>query len=118
MSDNATHFRNRVVRKAAAALRVKHRFVVANSAWTTGTVERMMREVIATAKAMLHEQGRPPSEWTTVLPAVQWVLNTAVRQRLGTSPYCVMLGREPRTAFSALAEEDNEGMALTAVDEE
>ena len=77
-----------------------------------------MREVIITAKAMLHERGRPPSEWTTVLPAVQWALNTAVRQRLGTPPYCVMLGREPRTAFSALVEEDNECMELTVVDEE
>ena len=46
VSDNATHFRNRVVRKLAKALGVEHRFSVANSAWTNGTVERMMGEVI------------------------------------------------------------------------
>ena len=66
VSDNATHFRNRVVRKLAKALGVDHRFSVANSAWTNGTVERMMRDVI--------------------LPAVQWVLSTAWRKRLQATP--------------------------------
>ena len=75
-SDNATHFGNRVVRKLAKALGVEHRFSVANSAWTNGTVERMMCEVIHGAKAMLNEEGRPLSEWVVVLPAVQWALNT------------------------------------------
>ena len=55
MSDNAIHFRIRVVRKLAKALGVEHRFFVANGAWTNGTVERMMREVIHGAKAMLNE---------------------------------------------------------------
>ena len=36
VSDNATHFRNRTVRRIAKALGVEHRFSVANSAWTTG----------------------------------------------------------------------------------
>ena len=55
MSDNATLSRNRVVRKLAKALGAEHWFSVANSAWTNGTVERMMRQVIHGAKAMLNE---------------------------------------------------------------
>lgn len=48
--------------------------------------------------------------------AVQWALNTAVRRRFGTSPYYVMLGREPRTDFSALVdEEDNEDMDISSI---
>ena len=43
LSDNATHFHNRVVRKLAKSLGVKHRFSVANSAWTNGTVKGMLR---------------------------------------------------------------------------
>lgn len=46
VSDNATHFRNRVVRKKAKTLDVEHRVSVANSAWTNGSVKRVMREVI------------------------------------------------------------------------
>ena len=77
VSDNATHFRNCVVRKLVKALGVDHRFSVANSAWTNGTVERMMREGTHGAKAMLNVGRRPLSEWVVVLPAVQWALNTA-----------------------------------------
>ena len=109
VSDNATHFRNHVVRKLAKALGIEHRFSVANSAWTNGTVERMMHEVIHGAKAMLNEGGRPLSEWVVVLPAVQWTLNTAWRKWLQTTPYHVKMGLEPRTAFTALIVGDDEG---------
>ena len=62
VSDNATHFRNHVVRKLAKVLGVEHRFAVATSALTNGTVECMMREVIHGAKAMLNEgPGRSAS---------------------------------------------------------
>ena len=58
MSDNATHFRNRVVRKLVKALGVEHRFSVANSAWTNGTVQRMMREVIHEEKRQQRTRAR------------------------------------------------------------
>ena len=108
LSDNTTRFRNRVMRKLAKALGVEHRLSVASSAWTNGTVERMMREVIHVAKAMLNEGWRPLSEWVVLLPTVQWTLNTAWRKRLQTSPYHVMMGRKPRTAYAALIEEDDD----------
>ena len=62
VSDNAANFRNRVLRKLAKVLGVEHRFSVANSAWTNGTVERMIREVVRGAKAMLNEGSGPLSE--------------------------------------------------------
>ena len=101
VSNNTSHFRNRVVLKLAKALGVEHRFSVANSAWTNGTMERMMREVIHGAKAMLNEEGRPLSEWVVVPPAVQWALNTTWRKRLRATPYHVV-EREPRTVFTCL----------------
>ena len=36
-------------------------------------------------------------------PVVQWALNTAFRERYGSTPYYVMFGRAPRTALSTLA---------------
>ena len=62
VSDNATHFRNSVVLKLARALGVEHRVSVGNRAWPNGTIDRMVREVIHVAKAMLNESGRPLSE--------------------------------------------------------
>ena len=82
VSDNATYFRNRVVRKMAKSLGVEHRLSVANSAWTNGTVEGMMGEVIHGAKAMVNEWGRLLSKWIVVLPAVQWAMNTECQKRL------------------------------------
>ena len=118
VSENATHFCNRVVRKLAKALGVEHRFSVVNSAWINEIVERMMREVIHGAKAMLNEGGRPLSEWVVELPAVQWALNTAWQKRLKATPYHIMMGREPRTAFTALIDGDNEGFQFSPIDEE
>ena len=109
VSDNATHFRYRVIRKLEKALGVDNWFSVANSAWTNGTVERMMREGIHGAKAMLIEGMPPLSEWVVVLPAVQWALNKAWRKLLQATPYNAMIGREPRTVFTALIEGDDEG---------
>ena len=94
VSDNATHFHNRVVRK----LGVDHRFSVANSAWTNGTVERMIPQ----------RGGAAAQRVGVELPAVQWALNTAWRKRLQATPYHVKMGREPRTAFTALIEGDDE----------
>ena len=52
-----------------------------------------------------------------VLPAVQWALNTTWRRRLQTTPYHVMMGREPRTAFTAVIEGDDEGFQFSPIDE-
>lgn len=52
-------------------------------------------------RSILVEQRGEASEWVDVLPAVQWVLNTAFR-RYGSTPYHVIFGRAPRTSFSVL----------------
>ena len=117
VSDNATHFLNHMVRKLAKALGVEHRFSVANSERTNGIVERIVSDVIHGAIAMLNERGRPLSEWVVVQPAVQWALHTAWRKRLQATPYHVMMGREPRTAFDAPIDGDDEGFQFSPIDE-
>lgn len=86
VSDNATHFRNRVMRKPAKALGVDRWFSVANSPWINGTVQNMMREVIRGANAMLNEGGRSLSDSVVVQPAVQWALNTSVAEEASDDP--------------------------------
>ena len=118
MRDNATRFRNCVVRKLAKAMGVKHRFSVANSAWSNGTGERMMSEVVGGAKAMFNEGGRPLSECVVVLPAVKWALNTTWRKHLQATPYDVVMGREPRATFTALLEGDDDGFQFSPTDKD
>ena len=53
------------------SLGVKRRFSVANSPWSNGTCERMMRELVRTLKAMIHEKRRTAQDWVESVPAVQ-----------------------------------------------
>lgn len=87
------------------------------SACPEGTVEKIMQEVVAATKTMPHRQGRPPSKWVAVLSSIQWAQNTAVRQRLGRSPFRIMRGRELRTAFPVLVKNDIEDMEFRLLDE-
>eukprot|EP00752_Nemacystus_decipiens_P007839 g7004.t1 len=103
VSDTATHFKNKILSTLQTALGVDRRFTVANSPWSNGTCERMMREVVRTFKAILQERRKSVREWVDLVPAVQWALNTAYRERYGSTPYHVMFGRAPTTAFATLA---------------
>ena len=102
VSDTASHFKNRVIAQLSDALQVKQHFAVAYTPWSNGACERMVKEVIRALRSILSEQRRPVSDWVNVLPAAQWALNTSFRERYRSTPYCVMFGRAPRTAFSAL----------------
>ena len=85
VSDTASYFKNRVMKTLEGALRVEHRFTVANVTWSNGTCERMVREVVRALKAILQER-RDIYEWEDVVPAVQWTLNTAYRERCASTP--------------------------------
>ena len=53
-----------------------------------------------------------------MLPAIQWVLNMAHRERCANTPYHVMFGRAPLTSFSTLASSTGEDWKVDALDEE
>ena len=53
-----------------------------------------------------------------MMPAVQWALNTAYRERYAITPYRVMFGRAPLTSFSTLASSTVEDWEADALDEE
>ena len=103
VSDDGTHFTGETMKMVSARLGVAHHFGVANSSWTSGTIERMNHEVVRTFRAILSKRRRPVSEWPLVVGAVQWALNSAIRERLGTTPFQIMTGRPWPTAMSVLA---------------
>ena len=53
-----------------------------------------------------------------VVPAVQWALNPAYRERYASTSYHVMFDRVPLTSFSTLASSTGEDWKVNALDEE
>ena len=98
VSDTATRLTNAILTRLRKALRVDHQSTVAHTPWSTGSCERMVKEVVRSICAIHLGQRRAVSEWVDVLPAVQWALRTAFRPRYGSTPYHVMFGRAPRTS--------------------
>ena len=115
-SDGGTHFTEQVMQMVSSRLGVVHHFGVANVSWSHGTVERMNREVVRTFRAVLSERRRPPSEWPLALGAVQWALNSAYRERMGTTPFQMMAGRPPATPMSVLAGKDGDAWTVEELD--
>ena len=76
----------------------------------------MNREVVRTFRAVLSERRRPPSEWPIALGAVQWALNSAYRERMGTTPFQMMTGRPPATPMSVFAGKDGDAWTVEELD--
>lgn len=52
VKDAASHLQNPLMQQLEKALNVVRRFAQANSLWSNGVCERMMREVVRTLKAV------------------------------------------------------------------
>ena len=98
VNDTASQTESHMMAAFERSLGVGRRFSVANSSWSNGTYERMMREVVRTLTAMIQEERWNTQGWAALVPAVQWSLKTAFRERYGSRPHHVMFGRAPRTA--------------------
>ena len=109
VSNGAPYFKNETPRLVAAKMGASHRFSVAYSSWSNGTVERMNLEVVRTFRAVMSERGRPLLEWSDTIYAVQFALNLAYGERMGATPFQLMTGRVPPTAFSVFAGDGPDG---------
>ncbi|CAM9136518.1 unnamed protein product, partial [Laminaria digitata] len=108
VSDTATHYKNQLLAKVTTLVGVDRRFAVANSPWTNGTVENVIKEVVRLLKALLVEYRSAVTRWEHFRPMVQWALNSSYRVRLGGSPYKVWFGREPTTLLASLIRDQHE----------
>ena len=118
--DTASHFKNYMMAalEKSFGFDMSWRFSVANSPWSNGTCERMMREVLRTMNAMIQEERRNTQDWLELVTGVQRALNTAFCERYGAMPYHVMFGRSPRTALSSLACSTRQDWQVDVLDDE
>ena len=56
-------------------------------------------------------------DWVDLAPEVQWALNTAFRERYGSTPDNVMFSRAPRTALSKLAYSTGQDWQVDVLDD-
>lgn len=87
VSDTVRHFKTRALQLVAESVGTSHRFAVANSAWTNGTVEHMMRELVRIFKVLHNEKRCPLADWVLIVPVVQCAFNAAYLQRYRVCPY-------------------------------
>jgi hypothetical protein len=76
------------------ALHTQHRFTIANSPWSNGTIEVVCREVLRALRALVSEFQMEFIQWPTAVPMLQYILNHSASDRLG--------GLAPITAMTLL----------------
>ena len=92
VSDQGTHFKNRLVAELTRILGIKHKFVHAYMPWANGSIERMNREVLKLLRKLVCEARARLEEWESFVPLVQAALNHAPRERLANhAPVTVFL---------------------------
>ena len=72
----------------------------------------MNLEVVRTFRAVINERGRPLPEWPDSIYAVQFALNSDYRERMGATPFQLMTGRVPLTAFSVFSGDGPDGWCV------
>ena len=83
VSDQGTHFKNRLIEQLTKEFRISHHFTTAYCPWANGSVERVCREVLRASRALLSEWKLSPRQWPTVSECLSSVLNQAPSKRLG-----------------------------------
>ena len=83
VSDQGSHFKNKLVRELAEELHSRHHFTTAYSPWANGSVERVCRELLRACRALCSEWKLAPKDWSAVIESVQSILNHAHLKRLG-----------------------------------
>jgi len=106
ISDQGSHFKNKVAEKLSEDLKINHHFVTAYSPWANGTVERVMREIRRAATALLSEFKLAAQDWDLTTNLIQRILNESPLARLGKNedgscrtPLQVMVGMRPHRTF-------------------
>ena len=92
ISDRGTHFVNRTLDIVREKYYIHHRMSVPYVAQSNGTVESACKAVLSVIRALISELTYNKRRWYELLPAVQYILNTRPRRRLG--------GRSPKAVFT------------------
>jgi hypothetical protein len=83
VSDQGSHFKNKVIKELRQLTRGQHHFTLPYTPWSNGTVEVVCRELLRCLKVLRLEFKLPFTAWPSLLPMVQSGLNNTILPRLG-----------------------------------
>lgn len=107
VSDNGSHFKNKVMEAVARRLGVNHHFVAPYSPWANGTIERVNRVILRLFRALLSQRRLHESNWLSLLDLIVAAVNmTPSRYRGNTSPFELFTGFPPTTPMDCLFNPD------------
>lgn len=100
MSDGPMHFKKETVRLLTRGLSTLHNFTLPYFSWSNGAVERLGKELLRVARAILSELQLRPNEWLQLFPLFQSASNSSASpQRKAVAPITVFTGLHPYPQF-------------------
>ncbi|RDY02636.1 Gag-Pol polyprotein, partial [Mucuna pruriens] len=103
ISDQGSHFCNRVMASLLQKYGVEHRIAIAYHPQTNGQAEVFNREIKKTLQKMTNPNKK---DWSRLLEDALWAHRTAYRMLLGMSPYRIVFGKTchlPSTKLTRLS---------------
>lgn len=92
VSDQGSHFKNRVVEELNRRMTTKHHFTLPYTPWSNGTIERVNREIRRLIRVWNSEFRIQLTEWPSLVPLMTYVLNFSVSPRLEYPPSLIFGG--------------------------
>ena len=102
VSDQGSHFKNKVMDELCSRLHIAHHFTTAYTPWANGTVEIVNRHILFLLKTLTSEFHLKWQDWPSLLPLINMVLNHHIRPRINFAPVTIFTGLKPIFPISSI----------------
>jgi hypothetical protein len=107
VSDQGSHFKNKLMHRLQELFGMKQHFTVAYSAWANGSVENLNKEIVRVLTILAAENGLSLDDWPWLLPLVEDIVNSHISKVLGNKcPREIMMGLPPSNPVRAMLDSD------------
>jgi transposase InsO family protein len=107
ISDQGSHFKEKVIKEFNRILQINHHVTTAYSPWANGTVEKVNHDIQKLLRSLLSEWQMESSQWPLLLPLIHSVLNHLPSpSRTNCSPLKIMTGSDASSPLSVVFDPD------------